>query len=570
MSANNPTPLFTLVRTETLEDSEGLDYTTGSSEAGFHDEIKLIDGNGEPCAIPSAQGVEDLDYEYEYIDGSRGGINRVLRQKITLKCDFLTGETRRKLHQWKQDRAKVRFTPGYGSKTECAWRPVPDAATHDLTGRYEKSEVNSDTEAHYVWDDYLMDGKMRVFENDASRQIKTSAGTMQMFSDGSGTNHANPATPVSDGSGWSVADGYPMTGTYIEDGFGCTGCPDSWRYDFASTSSNGYLYYPIPTGMTFDSDSTVCITVWLKGNLSSLARMRLRATPDDYVDADIGEMDLSSWTPIHLTLNTDWTVATDRHILIYSHSADAVGALEVGPIIITDSASNYTEPFPQWSETGEAPATERIKLTDVEYPDSGTQTASFWLSDRVSDLRIAAFDVSSRGDGGGMYIVNTGSAESASLAWNDGTANQSQSFDYDLLNFGGVNVASVVYSTKDIKYYINGTYIGEDSAEFGDLGVDDLDIGSATSYGGSGIHGLLTFRLDREKLTADEVADLHKQLTDPGSLEVIVPARGRVFRIDSIPSTPRATSGGTHWIGTLVLEQVDYDSRREDLTSKEY
>jgi hypothetical protein len=169
-----------------------------------------------------------------------------------------------------------------------------------------------------------------------------------------------------------------------------------------------------------------------------------------------------------------------------------------------------------------------------------------------------------------MYIVNTGSAESASLTWNDGTENQSQSFDYDLLNFGGVNVASVVYSTKDIKYYINGTYIGEDSAEFGDLGVDDLDIGNATSYGGSGIHGLLTFRLDREKLTADEVADLHKQLTDPGSLEVIVPARGRVFRIDSIPSTPRATSGGTHWIGTLVLEQVDYESSLEDLTSKEY
>jgi len=172
-----------------------------------------------------------------------------------------------------------------------------------------------------------------------------------------------------------------------------------------------------------------------------------------------------------------------------------------------------------------------------------------------------------------MYIVNTGSSEIAYLTWSDGIENHSQYFDYDLLNFGGVNVASVVYSTKDIKYYINGTYIGEDSsgtAEFGDLGVDDLEIGIATSYGGSGIHGLLTFRLDRGKLTADEVADLHKQLTDPGSLEVTVPARGRVFRIDSIPSTPRATAGGTHWIGSLVLEQVDYDSSLEDLTSKEY
>ena len=264
MSANNPIPLFTLVRNEFLEDTEDLDYSGSSTEGKFRDEIKLIDGNGEPCAIPSKQGVEDLDYEYEYIDGSKGSINRVLRQKITLKCDFLTGETRRRLHQWKQDRAEVLFTPGYGDKTECAWRPVPDSTDMDLTGRYTQAETNSSADAHFVWDDYTGKGMMRKFAANASRQIKTPAGTMQMFADDSSVNHANPATPVDGDSGWSLVTGSgTVSETYIADGFGCTGCPHSTRFDFSDGSTDGILEFNFPS-LTLDENSTVLATVLVK------------------------------------------------------------------------------------------------------------------------------------------------------------------------------------------------------------------------------------------------------------------------------------------------------------------
>ena len=574
MSANNPTPLFTLVRAENMETTEGLDYVSGSTQGNFRDEVKLIDGNGEPCAIPSAQGVEDLDYEYDYIDGSVGGVNRVLRQKITLKCDFLEGETRRKLHRWKQDRANVYFTPGYGSSTEVAWRPVPDSTTADLTGRYVKYCSNSPGNAHYVWDDYMQKGVMRKFAAGASRQIKTPAGAMQMFSDPSSKNHADPATPVDGNPGWGAVTGTgTITRTYIENGFGCTGAPHSYRYDFGDTTTDCKLRINTFPNMSLDTDSTVFLTVWMKGHICSDATMALIANGStERTTISLGLMDLSSWTPVHIAYQGDWSQTSTQIIYIYTCSKTGTGSLEIGPVTISGSTSNYGVPFPQWGESNVVPVDECVSLMDVDYPNSGTSTASFWLSDRVSDMNPAVLDICHRSSGGTMYVSDTGSLNSPSLTWYNGLSNHATSFSYDLLNFGGVNTVSVVYTVNTVKYYINGTYVGYDDIpvieQVVDLDTTTLDIGRATN-GGSGIHGLLSYRLDNEKLTDDEIADLHKQLTDPGSLEVVVPARGRVFKIESIPSTPRPTAGGTHWIGNLVLRQVDYDPSLEDLTSKE-
>ena len=97
---------------------------------------------------------------------------------------------------------------------------------------------------------------------------------------------------------------------------------------------------------------------------------------------------------------------------------------------------------------------------------------------------------------------------------------------------------------------------------------DNFEIGTSESVYAWPFQ-MLTWRLDRKVFTDIEIGQIHSQLTDPGSLGVIVPARGRVFEIKSIPSSPRVASEGTHWLGTLEIEQVEYNHNLADLMTQE-
>jgi hypothetical protein len=99
---------------------------------------------------------------------------------------------------------------------------------------------------------------------------------------------------------------------------------------------------------------------------------------------------------------------------------------------------------------------------------------------------------------------------------------------------------------------------------------DPFYIGRVQTYSNAmGPMPLMTFRVDNEVWDADRIAQEHATLANPGSLEAIVPARGRTYKIRSIPSTPSTNAGDATWSGTIELEQSGYTAALADITAKE-
>lgn len=70
MSANAPSPLFNLVREDTMETTLGLNYNSGSDEQDFFDEVCLKNPDGEAACHTVDQAYVDKDVRYEYVDGT--------------------------------------------------------------------------------------------------------------------------------------------------------------------------------------------------------------------------------------------------------------------------------------------------------------------------------------------------------------------------------------------------------------------------------------------------------------------------------------------------------------------
>jgi len=134
----------------------------------------------------------------------------------------------------------------------------------------------------------------------------------------------------------------------------------------------------------------------------------------------------------------------------------------------------------------------------------------------------------------------------------------------------GVHAISASWGSGHTALYIDGACVFENTGDTS-FDMDFLDDGNI--YIGFDSYGPwpfipLTFRLD-DNQHRDQIPNIHAALMDGSALGTVVAARGRLYEITSIPSTPRMVEGATYWMGNLGLRQVDYDRDNADITTKE-
>jgi len=314
--------------------------------------------------------------------------------------------------------------------------------------------------------------------------------------------------------------------------------------------------------------------VFLKGQLPKGAKLELSEAGSGAVEIEMDGEDLADWTPFWLSLYRAWDTANNIWLKLHLTSTNAdTFDFEVGPSLVNWSeAYGVRGAYPQWKPGGIGDTTaQRDAASSVNIPAAGSYITSFYVpafwSESMHRGTMGLAHIGTTGDsgifgfskvGGEIYVVFYTDAGDAHTAYVAGK-----------IVAGAVNTAAVVYGAGRVSIYINGASVKETAAELdGALGgSQQCTIGVANW--GSEPFLLLASRLDKSLWSADEVADLDAQLRNDGALDVIVPARGRTYRIKSIPSTPLSAENGGRWVGTLELEQVDYDPDLADISTRE-
>jgi len=564
-----------------------------------HEEIRLVDHNDEPCAIPMQQGFRDEDERYSYGDGSEGRSPRVLRHEVSLACDFLPDAIRRRLVRLMADRSKFHFTPGWGENTAMAWRPVhvdgttlPSGDTwYDLTGQV--ALTNTGGADQMVWDDWTTQ-KGRMIEPDSGDTapalvVETPYGAGQALQ-GANTNRWTPDYPESatpgfgtGTAGWEkfgIGLGH-ITFTHVSDGFGVTACPDSLRVTVTNdvSASRGMIADALWNsadgdyeGFSFSGSRLLCTSFWIKGRFPAgntvkfykVAHSGGAATELDSVDLD--EV-YDGWTKINLHgYDADWSLYYPRVYIDLSSTNGEAADFQVAAMSIS-FGNNYLQSA-RWSEYGTTTTSETVLSGSIEKPQSGSATVSLYVPQGVE---AASNWVS-------WLFALGGSAVAGTLRWRESggspsvqfMANSSYSINYQKELTPGIHAVTVSWGTSYIALHLDGETVYEDST------ATDKDF----TFLSDGVVGLgyssyspwplipLTFRLDADQ-HRDDVQHIHAALTDSVALGTITAARGRLYEITQLPNTPRMVDGATYWIGTLGLRQIDYLSDFEDVTTKE-
>ena len=399
--------ILSLVRESTLESSESrqTDYITGADEMNKHDEILLVTPDGEACAIPIGNIPIDLDYKYNYSDGSRGRQLRTITRRMVFSIDFIDEATRNRLEMWMNERARFLLSPGFGRHTEAAWRPLvmeginyrDGTPAFDLTGNNAMTVEGTNTNK------YLWDLKKQIMRGGyASRELplfSTPAGA------GAGlpspeTNRFKPWTPASatagpgaGNSGWDVggADAADISFFLVNNGFGHTDCPHSLRVrttnlvsndrfilqqDAFNNASGNYQGWE-PTG-----DMTVNFCTYVKGRFPPGARLRLIAFGASIDDVFLDDYDLSEWTPIILSHHeAAWPTAPGLHPLfdLKSSPDGAAADFEIGPTFVSGRSLYGLSMGPIAADDTAAGADRRVRIHSVENGRQGSVIFSAFL-----------------------------------------------------------------------------------------------------------------------------------------------------------------------------------------------
>jgi hypothetical protein len=595
-------PLFNLVREDSIETTEDLDYNASSDEQDFFDEIQLVDDTGQPCAVPVNQTFKSLDHRYEFVNGEIGEASKMLRHKIVLNIDYITTDVRRKLLDWMHERARVLFTPGYGDSTEFAWRCpsktyLGAGSTHtDLTGRWTCTPGGTATGQTHVWDDIQIRGWMKDDTHQKLRLINTPGGhgpvteagvnnLADISSNSSPTGTSSPSQTcwVKGGAGSGT-----LTVSYKANGFGYDpSCEGSLRIVGSSSTLQRYMEYDYKADMQTDGWSpparaTVNASVWLKGSFGADAVLKLYIDGDSET-VDLNALDLSSWTRVSIQLTKANATATNGSVLrIMTPEAVSSAAsecdYEIGPVGIYYDSSTWVNCMPHW-HPGDRVSYDRITIPTFYAPKSGSMVYSFYVH---SD-----FDTTNASDMGHQDCITyfashgprllsyreAGNFSSVRYSFYYGnTSPYSISTTTATTYSGQINTVAAKWHGGGVYLYVNGILMESRTTDNINLNICQ---GDETMYflghSSLGCWPLvpLTCRMDHRLYSDNEMANIHEQLTNPGALESIIPARGRIYRIRQIPSTPRTGDGTTHWLGKLVLEQVDYDENWADETCKE-
>jgi|GEM_PF-6461813 len=584
MPVNAPGVVFSLIREDPMSVTETLDYTDGAGgvppTARYHDEIRLLSPNGEPCAIPVSQDNEDLDERHRYINGDIGHVARRMKHRILLNIDYIDGKLRRKLTRWMHDRARVLFTPGFGDNTEMAWRMPAKAygsitPKRDLTDRWTWIPA-SDAARSNTWDELLGHGFMQHDRSGSLRYIKTPGGTGPVI-ERIYENIFDPASPTGatvGTCGWT-ASGASLSLSFKSHGFGYNpSCEGSVRVQGSASSDYRALHRALDADIPGSAPyvGNISVTVWLRGNIGTGGFIQLGSSGGTK-QVDLSGYDLSEWTPCRVQYYASH--ASNILLSVFCGGADSstdICDFEVGPTVVTYNSGLTTQAWNNWQTHGAARTVDTIYITNFTYPRNGSLLVSFWIPE----------DFDPEGDFHWIYWVYQGANAGALISgFNSGDSGTAAVWYWNVNPYvstpdagfipGAVNTLGVTWTADTKKLYVNGALVDTDTSDSMQAILSQtgtLNLFGLNNYGTWPLIPLAA-RLDNEVFDDDLMMDLHGSMANPGALEVTVPARGRIYRIRSVPSTPRSANGTTHWLGQLELEQVDYDPYWVDETCKE-
>jgi len=592
-----------IVRAETIEAAEGLDYGSPGSSAAKYDDVELVTPQNEPCAMLAAPVWQDNDVRYEYIMGGVGTSARRSRHVITVAVDYISNAIRSKLEQWQRDRALVWFCPGFGRHTEIAVRAIEgdgttlaDGATtfEDLTGRWNLTSSSDPTES-YVWDRELQAMRGAWTGSNTRKIMPTRYGACQVVEKAK-TNRHSPGHPVSATEGNGVGDagwvkggthsaditlGIEATGAYV---FGHADCRDALRVKTANAAGRNRQ---LDAGQQFDSsdpeyngDGTltgageISVSIWIKGRVNPSAALYVGQVGGSQNSVLLSDYDLSEWTKISCSYYSgDWSSGIPIITIWLGTSAQAYDDnFLIGPTAVV-FGQGHAEP--EWSEYDTAVSADTLATTSssFRFPVAGSMIAAFYVPNDVHDADYPQgasthLIENSGGNPGRLSLVMGASTLGAYL---HRTASFSIGGEVTLVP-GKINTIAATWgSESDYNIYCNGELI--DTSDTTEHEGDFADSVGTLYFGGSAGGGLPLWlssaRIDHDVWTAAEVAEHHAALADQVANLVSVQARGRKYRIAQIPSTPRNGVDGAHWIGQLVLEEFEYDSNYGDITTAE-
>jgi hypothetical protein len=595
VSVSNAAPVFSLVRTDSARYSEATSLRMSASPQVDYafDEIALVDPNGEPCAMPKP-GHQIRDNDYELIGGGRAWQRRVVESELSFAIDYIDNATRSRLQRWMMDRARVYLSPGYGPRTELAWRPTATPLTTDLTGRHALSQ-SIDGANSWVWDAYSDAPPVwRYYSGATARTVRTPFGAGQIF-DPAHTNlfyssaHPPGSYPVGAADnyqvGWEIwgSDSASLLREFSTTGFGCIDFPGAVRH-YTATRLAG-----IKTMVAARSLNNAVVTgggtawcgVWLKGRFGSTAKLCLGYDGNTSTDVSLAGLDLSEWTLVNVcAYRAAWPATATSWIKI--DVSIATGKTEacdfmIGPSFCYWNAGAPTTGWPSFVRSTRTQA-DALYATSFKWPKSGSAMYSlyvpkWWTTDATHES-FGFLSTSGTGGmqfvfaGGWMYSPNcvlicyygTGGGESLVA-----TVNAASAFPP-----GKVATIATTWDANGLKIYSNGTLVATYAA-----GTILFPATSEAYFFGTGtatgINGLvpLSLRVENEVWSADEIANLHRTHADSGASDMIVGARGRVYQIVEVPCASKNVVGGVCWSGTLKLRQVDYVAALADATSKE-
>lgn len=599
--------LINLVRKSLVSASVTHDYTTPGELAARHDEVKLVDPDGDPCAVPMQPQEDDIDYQYNYVTGAKGHAVRGTLVDIDLSIDYIDDATWSKLKQWQRERALVWLQPNLGRNTVFSWRAVDmkagffdgGPAAKDLTGNYSLTA----TYGQYL---RYWDAERRLFlpkTTGNKAQIVATRGGGGLVSFPSVVNRMVPTYPKSatlgsgaTESGWEAggADFGHISAAHVSGGFGQADCPDSLRVTVsASASSDRYLYitdqfdsaHANYAGYAFANSLSAMATVWLRGRLPAGATLMLGTNiygGSDYTERSLAGLRLDGWTPVTVQhYSTAWASNPAFVVLRLNDTNGMACEFEIGPTMICQQSGYSGMPAAAvWTPQvtgGTASGTSRVATgSSVRLPGQGTLVCSFWAPADLSATwrALSTMELCGNTDLRLRYTIGTSGSDTISIVG----VSPANTVAYTVATRGGLgfagrlNTVAVAWGPTGVKLYVNGELVATDTSALPALSGSN----SAWQVGGNSSSGyccsplaMLTCRIEEGEMTATEIAQVHTALTDPVAVALALTAAGRTFRIRRVPQTMRSSALGSQVLGVLGLGQVDYDPFTADPYSKE-
>lgn len=599
--------LINLVRAALVSASAEHDYT-GGELFQRHDEIKLVDPTGDPCAVPLEPSEDNIDYEYSYVTGDRGRALRGTLLELGLSIDYIEHAVARQLEQWKRERAGVLVCPNMGRNTLLSWRAMDlkagfyngGPAAKDLTG-------NSTLTATYGQYLRYWDEQRRMFlpKTTSNRTaLVATPGGAGLVSYPSVVNRMVPTYPKSatlssanTASGWTAGGtgAGDISAAHITGGFGQTDCPDSLRVTVAgSASADRYLYvvdqfnsaHGNYAGYTFANSLSAQATVWLRGQLPQGATLMLGtniSSGSDYTERSLSGLRLDGWTPISVHhYSTAWASAP-AFVVLRCNSTDGMACeFEIGPTMVTQATGYSGMPAaPVWTPQvtgGTVSGTSRVATgAAVRLPGQGSLICSFWApADMAASWRAGSsiMELCGNSDLRLRYTIGTNGSDQVSIVG----VSPANTVSYNVATRGAfgfagkVNTVVVTWGPSGVKLYVNGALVFTKTTALpaisGSNSVFQVGGNSTSGYCCSPL-AMLTCRIDEGAMTDADVLHTHYALTDQIALGLAIAARGRTFRITRTPASMRPAAGGSQILGRLDLEQTSYNPFTADLFARE-